>query len=81
MLIRDTDLDVLTNIMTAQQQVVHAKRLVDDAKAQLKKAEAELGKAFDRVIPHVQSRRDELSMPSLDFLNKPEGDNPDIPNN
>jgi hypothetical protein len=76
-----TDLDLLTAIMRAKQNLVFSERQLDAGKATLnqtpeflavvsykeqkKKAKAELGELIDRLEPHIQGRRDDLSFPKF----------------
>jgi hypothetical protein len=60
-----TDLDLLTSIMKAKQNVIFAERQHDEAKNVFKQAKLELAQLLDGLEPHVASRRDQLNLPKF----------------
>jgi outer membrane protein TolC len=63
-----TDLDFLTELMRAKQRVVAAERDKEEAAAELKSANNALDSLLDKLEPHVQLRRDQLSLPKFPGL-------------
>lgn len=72
-----TDLDFLTELMRAKQRVVAAERDKEEAAAELKSANNELDKLLDKLEPHVQLRRDQLSLPKFPGLDPQHEDDDD----
>jgi len=70
-----TDLDFLTELMKRKQRLVHAIRMHEDAKDELKSAKSDVDKMLDELEPHVMRRRDDLSMPKFPMFDQPP--NPD----
>jgi hypothetical protein len=63
-----TDLDLLTQIMKAKQNLIFAERQYDEAKNVLKQAKVEIAKILDSLEPHVAGRRDQLNLPKFPDL-------------